>query len=58
MVTAGHAAKMRNAKDLATTSKGEMAAMFGIKNHECKRNSLLARLADENDEKHSNPKEK
>lgn len=44
-VTAGHARKMREAKDLNSKSKEDMAAIFGMKVEQYQQNSVWGRLS-------------
>mmetsp|Transcript_4287 Transcript_4287/g.8207 ORF Transcript_4287/g.8207 Transcript_4287/m.8207 type:complete len:248 (-) Transcript_4287:1132-1875(-) len=44
-VTAGHAKKMRDAKDLTKKSKEEMAAIFGMKVEQYQNNSIWGRMS-------------
>jgi Pin2-interacting protein X1 len=44
-VTAGHAKKMRDAKDLTTKSKEDMAAIFGMKVEQYQSNSIWGRMS-------------
>ncbi len=44
-VTAGHAAKMRDAKDLSKKSKEDMAAIFGMKVQDYQTNSVWGKLS-------------
>jgi Pin2-interacting protein X1 len=44
-VTAGHARKMREAKDLNSKSKEDMAAVFGMKIEQYQQNSVWGRLS-------------
>lgn len=44
-VTAGHARKMREAKDLNSKSKEDMAAIFGMKIEQYQQNSVWGRLS-------------
>lgn len=44
-VTTGHAKKMRDAKDLASKSKEDMAAIFGMKVEQYQSNSIWGRMS-------------
>jgi len=45
LVTAGHAKKMREAKDLTNKSKEDMAAIFGVRVEDYQNNSVWGRLS-------------
>merc|ERR1711976_916240 len=45
LVTAGHARKMRESKDLTKKSKEDMAAVFGMKVEDYQTNSVWGRLS-------------